>query len=244
MEQKILILGYGEIGKSVHGLYQEKPEYTVFYRDLEEDSEGLEGAGPVDVLHVCIPFSELDFEASVVETMTEFEPKLVIINSTVPVGTTRSLCESTEPVIVHSPVMGVHPNLTKSMQTFTKIIGSCTKESLKLATDHFEGLGIKTLAYDKPEDSEAAKLWSTSYYNWNILFTKFIHKFCEEHNLNFDDVYITTNEIYNDGYEKMGMRFVNRPILKFVLGSIGGHCLTNNLNLLKDFSDSRFAHIS
>ena len=233
MEKQILIVGYGEVGKSIHKLYTYKEGYDIHYIDVKKEAQKI--PDKIDIIHICIP-NIPTFEDVVCDYWYAFKPELIIIHSTVIIGTTRKIKEEcgNKANIVHSPVMGVHPHLTESIQTFTKILGSCKKKESIKASKHFEDIGVKCLIYKTPEDSEAAKLLSTTYYGWNIMFNKFIHRFCEENDLNFDEVYTTTNEIYNDGFEKMGMRHVNRPILKYVDGKIGGHCILSNMKILKN----------
>jgi len=50
--------------------------------------------------------------------------------------------------------------------------------------------------------------------------------------LDFGDVYTVPNQDYNKGYTKLGLERVVRPVLKYVPGSIGGHCLIPNCELL------------
>ena len=82
------------------------------------------------------------------------------------------------------------------MKTFKKIIGGATLESTREAVKHFENIGIKTLTYTDSNNSEAAKIFSTTRYGWDIFFMRFVYKYCRENNLNFNDVYKTTTEIY------------------------------------------------
>ena len=245
MADNVLIVGYGQVGRGIYGLYKDKEEFKVYYTGLTESSGEIDDLlkEDVNVMHVCIPYSH-SFESDVTEYITKYSPKLTIINSTVPMGTTRTIyaMNSTSKDselefnehIVHSPVMGVHPNLTKGIKTFKKIVGGCTNKAAHMATAHFESLGVKTLAYSNSDESEAAKLLSTSYYHWNVVFMKYIHKMCQEQDLNFQHVYQFTNEIYNEGYDELGMQFVKRPILKYMPGKTGGHCLIPNLKLIKN----------
>lgn len=234
MKKNILIIGYGQIGKSIEGLYKGKEEYAVFHKDLNSVSKNMPDS--FDVTHICIPNIDC-FSEKVALYIEKYTSKIIIINSTVNVGTIKDVLEELDylnikvEAIGHSPVMGIHPNLTKSIQTFTKIIGAPDKIQAGKISKHFEDIGVKTIIYDKPENSEAAKLLSTTYYAWNIYFMKFVKKYCDAKGLNFEDVYTTTNEIYNAGYEKFGMNHVKRPVLKYIPGPIGGHCLIPNLDL-------------
>lgn len=219
--------------KSLTKVY--KPGVEIFKIDFFNTLEGLKEPSDgcsIDLMHICYGYND-KFISSAEEYIKKYKPEMVIINSTVQVGTTRELIRRTNANIVHSPVMGVHPHLTESMLTFTKIIGSIDKKAFMKAKYHFQSLGIKTVQYNSPEESEAAKLLDTSYYGWNILFMKHVHKYCVDKKLDFENVYTTTNEIYNEGYKKMKMPNVVRPVLKYMPGRIGGHCIMPNYEILK-----------
>lgn len=242
--RNVLILGHGEIGKSIEKLYKDK-EFKVFWKDLEDSSEEIESlfVQKVVVMHVCIPFLDKKaFCKSVLDNVQYFTPELVIINSTVPVGTTSYLSKKLDSDnfgwsgyacdIVHSPVMGVHPNLTEAILTFKKIIGADSPGAFNLAEKHFEELGVTTIPYSSSENSEAAKLLCTTYYGTVIGFMQEVYEYCKEKKLDFEEVYTFTNEIYNDGYEKLGMEFVRRPVLRYMGKGIGGHCVKENADIL------------
>jgi UDP-N-acetyl-D-mannosaminuronate dehydrogenase len=130
---------------------------------------------------------------------------------------------------VHSPIRGVHPHLAEGICTFEKYFGG---ERAVEAADLFASLGINCITTDKAENTEAMKLWDTTYYGWNIVFEKAVHAYCEEHRLDFDIVYTHANRGYNSGYADLGMDNVQRPVLKHYPGKIGGHCVIPNAKLL------------
>jgi UDP-N-acetyl-D-mannosaminuronate dehydrogenase len=138
--------------------------------------------------------------------------------------------------------MGIHPHLTKSVKTFTKIVGGVTSESTKVAMEEFDSLDIETVAYNNSSESELAKLLSTTYYGMCIEFMQNAHQLCENFDLSFDNVYTKTNNIYNQGYKELGKSNVIRPILKYVGEGIGGHCITSNAKILvKQFPHYKIA---
>ena len=55
MHKRIGILGYGEVGQSLHHVYQDKEGSLVFIRDLKRDDKLID----LDVLNVCIPYSSI-----------------------------------------------------------------------------------------------------------------------------------------------------------------------------------------
>lgn len=175
-----------------------------------------------DIIHICFPYSD-NFVSEVKRYQKLYKPKYTVIHSTVPVGT------STECKAHHSPIRGVHPHLEEGIRTFVKYLAPKSQE-LK---EYFEKAGIKIKLVDKSENTEALKLWSTTQYKRFIELEKEIYEWCEEKDLDFDVIYTDANKTYNEGYEKLGMENVRRPILKHVEGKIGGHCVLSNYGLLK-----------
>lgn len=230
---KIGILGYGEVGRAMASFY-EKP----YVRDLERDDfAGLMATGRVlDVLHVCLPHSP-GFDAIVGDAIRNSCPQgVVIIHSTVPVGTTQRIREQVgvDAIgLVHSPVRGVHPELALGIKTFIKYIGSDSPTAGEYASAHLESLGIRTMVLYKSRTSELLKLLDTTYYGIAIAFHAYAHGLCEKEEVNFDMVMSDANETYNEGYKALRKDNVVRPVLTAPRGQIGGHCIIPNAELLK-----------
>lgn len=218
-KQKIGVLGYGEVGQAMAKFYK-KP--LICDLDRNEFEKGM------DIVHVCIPHSK-KFVASVKKVIKDYNAKLVIIHSSVPVGTTKKIGFE---FAVHSPIRGVHPNLYKGVKTFPKFIGADSAKAGKLVSDHFKKIGIKGIFVLGSENTEALKLWDTTQYGFMIMLNKAIKKWCNEKGLDFDAVYTLANQTYNEGYRKLGKDEVVRPWLKYMDGRIGGHCVIPNCHLL------------
>lgn len=234
----VLIIGHGEVGKSIERLYSNE-QYNIYTMDKEKKDLPEGKNTKIDIMHICYPYIDEKFVNYVIDNMNNYSPELTIINSTVPSGTTKIIWENIyeeenmQRHLVHSPLMGVHPNLTESMKIGVKIVGGCTEEATELACKHFERLGIDTYAYNNSDESEIAKMLSTTYYSLCIRFMQEVHRECEKNNLDFDNVYNVTNEIYNSLYSQMNMDYVKRPILKYMGKGLGGHCCHENAVLLK-----------
>ena len=56
---------------------------------------------------------------------------------------------------------------------------------------------------------------------------------CKKNKIDFGEAYTQWNETYNQGYKKLGMNYVIRPVLKHIPGKIGGHCIISNCEILK-----------
>ena len=216
-KKKHLIIGSGQIGNSLFNVL--KKHYDVSIRDKNFDLNGS-----FDVLHICYPPTKKFIEITKIY-IKKYNPGLVVIHSTIPVGYTKKIGA----MAVHSPVRGVHPDLDKGIKTFVKYFGGGKAEE---AARYFSKIGIKTKAFKDSETTELLKILDTTYYGWNIIFAKEVKIICDKLKLNFEEVYTIPNRDYNDGYKKLGMSHVVRPILRPTKGKIGGHCVIPNCNLL------------
>lgn len=211
---KHLIVGHGEVGQAIHEVLGEADTYDI-------KDEGSKTHSGIDVVHICIPYIE-DF-SNIVKMWRDTLGALIIVHSTVPVGTCDELG------VVHSPVRGVHPHLAEGIRTFKKYFGGKRADE---AAKIFANLGIVTKTYPEAKVTEAMKLWDTTSYGVMILLEKEIHKWCEENNLPFEEVYSEATRDYNEGYIKLGMENVVRPVLKHYPGKIGGHCVIQNAEIM------------
>lgn len=242
----IVNLGNGEIGSSLRNLYLDYDK-SVFVIEKDIDIEKVKDYAlnnKTKVLNVCIPFivENQNFQEVVIKYIKILRPEMCIIHSTVEVGTTRSIKHTLEDdeeafytILAHSPVEGIHPHLTKSLQTFDKFIGGFSHNESTKISDHYYEMGIYSTICESPEETELAKLLSTTYYAWNIRYMQAVKEQCDALGVNFDNVYTKFNDNYNNSYYKMGMSHVIRPVLKFMDYGIGGHCLMPNAEILDNY---------
>lgn len=216
------ILGYGQIGKSI---YQFIPQAIVGTKTRKIDKHHF------DVLHVCIPYQH-DF----VSIVNKHKADLIIIHSTVPVGTTKKIHNA-----VHSPCRGKHPNLKESLEVFVKFVGSDNAQLGKKAVEHLKDIGIRYASLVRgTKTTELGKLLDTTYYGVCIEYHRYANELCKKYGVSFDDVMTNFNKSYNIGYMAMSKSQFVRPILYPPKGKIGGHCVLPNAKLLpKQFSPKR-----
>lgn len=225
---KSLVVGCGQIGSAIVDILQ---------CDGYDSVKGIEAPRKkYDVLHICFGYSKT-FEKDVREYQSKFGSRLVIIHSTVPIGTSKRLGA------VHSPCRGIHPDLREGILTFTKWFGG---EKALEAVDVFKEYIPNWRTTFNSDNTEAMKIWDTTQYGLNIYLEKMIHAHCEENNLDFNIVYKEANREYNEGYEKLFHPEYKKYILKHVDGPIGGHCVIPNLafldnpvaEIIKEYNDS------
>lgn len=233
--KKHLVVGVGEVGEAIASLLEETELNLVTCID-KNTSKGrrIKPGRRFYAMHVCFPYSD-DFKDSVKKYRNLYPSEIVIVHSTVPVGT----CEELE--VVHSPVSGKHPNLLEGLKTFTKCFGSSNDDMLVKAVNIFllDGLGIDCDEYFSASITEAMKLWATTQYGWMIIIQKEIYNWCvlnfpESPDIAFYQIYEQGNSMYNRGYCELKNWKYRLPILDNMPGPIGGHCVIPNLNLFED----------
>lgn len=212
-----LVIGRGQVGSALIEVLSKRYDVT----SIDKGEFPLE---EFDVIHVCIPYVD-GFVTNVTNYKLQYLAPggLVIIHSSVAVGTSDRLGA------VHSPIRGVHPNLAEGIRTFTKFFGGARAEA---AAYIFRQIDITCITTPDARNTEALKLWDTTYYGWNIVFEKAVHAYCDKHRLDFNVVYTRANRTYNNGYVRLGMPEVLRPVLDHREGPIGGHCVIPNAKIL------------
>ena len=216
-------MGAGEVGKSLGAVL--RSAHNVYFKDKDKSDAIPE---QIDVLNICYPPSK-DFIKITKAYIAQYKPKLTIIHSTVPPGTTEKCGDW----VVHSPIHGKHPDLSGGIRTFVKYVGGNNPFAVNFAKHFLTDAGIKVKVVANSKTSEISKILCTSYYGWNIVFMKEVAEICRKHKVPFNEVYQDWNFLYNLGYEQLGLAQFKRPVLEPMTGKIGGHCVVQNCALLK-----------
>lgn len=233
MKIKVGVLGNGEVGNSMAQFYADNQSYALYIQDLKQQLSF--GDNILDILHVCIPWSEnfINIVLDVLGTNAS-DDTVVVIHSSVPVGTTEVI-GSAHQHTVHSPVRGVHPNIHEGIKTFVKFIGADFAATGKFVSDHFDSLNIPNAVVRKSRTTELMKLLDTTYYGICIAYHAYADKLCKELGVPFSVVMEDANLTYNGGYVQLGKANVVRPVLYSPEnGKIGGHCVIPNADILRE----------
>lgn len=219
--KQIVIAGLGEVGKPLYQLVSQ-------YRETVGIDVGspLDGVREVEILHICFPFQVKDFIGEVARYVELFRPELVVINSTVAVGTTRAVAERTGVPTVNSPIRGKHARMFEELQKYTKFVGASDPAAGQQAVRHFQSAGLKTKLLTSPEATELAKLTETTYFGLMIAWAQELERYCDRSGANYEEIISFYEEI----------KFF--PSVKYFPGVIGGHCVMPNIEILRDFDDS------
>ena len=243
-KETVLIIGLGEIGHSLFALLNEKKQnFDVYGLDIDETKMRDFGQSrnkipsSIDTLHICLPCSTQEkFVNIVTDYIGKFDPKLVIINSTVPPGTTLEVATRCNCLVAHSPSRGVHMNakhMIWELKRWTKYVGGATQAAADAALVHFEKIGLKVKALKSCTETELAKLFETTYRAWMIACFQEMHRISKAFGADFNE----TVDFLEDTHRVR----LDRPVM--FPGVIGGHCLIQNTELLLDAYDSEFLRL-
>lgn len=230
---QILVVGLGHVGKPIYELFRGK-EYNVAGIDIGVSKGKV--TTPVDFLHICFGYTD-SFEQETLRYMKEYNPKITVIESTVPVGTTRKIYGRIRKPVFHSPIKGNEKDgMMWGLLNYTKFIGSpdpSLEGEAKKLQESFKSAEVKVELAGDSNSTELAKLLETSYYALMIAFFQEIERMCIDLKADFNVVSkyqaLTTQE---SGHKHL------RPV--FYPGVIGGHCLIPNAELLESQYDSPF----
>ena len=229
---KDIVAGLGEIGLPILKLISKK-ETAVGY-DLNtklmnsrkfKKFENME----TRFLHIAIPVNK-NFNSNVIELNNKFQPKCIILHSTISPGTTQQIQNKLKIPLIFSATRGVHKRMLKDLQKYTKFFAISKNAPKKqwAITEYRKTMkkcGIRTKQMSKPETLELAKiLCDTSYLGWLINYAQLTNTIAIKHNVNYDEMWTFSDEIH----EALG----NRP--KMFPGFIGGHCVIPNLDLIQN----------
>ena len=230
VSEKILIIGLGEVGKPLYKILSEN--FTNVYGYDSDRSKTIHELKaipkPIEIMHIAYPYTGGEFIDSTINYIRSFNPRLVIIHSSIPPRTTRLIQSKTNSIIAYSPVRGKHPNLKEHLRFWTKWISAVNQAGIELAKRHLEEAGFKVKVAKDPESLELAKLWETIYRAAMIACWQEIHRISKD--LGADIKVIA--EFIQEVHEVLGDRPLYYPDV------IGGHCLIPNTRILAEIVDS------
>lgn len=245
MNKTNLVIGYGDVGQTIFDL-EVKTNFACYVFDIKFGKKAnlseLEKK-KFHIMHICFPYGP-HFVDEVIEYCYKYKPKYVIIHSSVKPGTTDEIQSKAHPFFFYSPIRGQHDVLGECVgQHFVKYIGQSFVKERKAKREislYMNELGIKWMWGQTAKALELMKVLSTTYFGWCILFAKETKKLCDKYDVPYEFVYIHANKTYNQGYKELGRPYYTRPVLCPPAGKIGGHCVSENIELLPECKLKRF----
>ncbi len=229
--QKDIVVGLGEIGFPLYKLFSKSfiTEGFDINSKLIPKSLKKNKLLPIRFLHISIPFSK-KFNSDIIKLVKKFEPRGIVIHSTIKPTTTFKLQKKLSIPVIYSATRGVHKRMSSDMKRYTKFFAiEDTAPNKKWACKEFAKLlkisNIKSNQVSSPITLELAKIvCDTSYYGWLINYAQMSKMIAKKYNVDYDEMWSFSDEI---------QKFLgNRP--KMFPGFIGGHCVIPNLQLIDE----------
>jgi UDP-N-acetyl-D-mannosaminuronate dehydrogenase len=220
-KSSVVIVGMGEVGIPLHAIL------STIYSCVPVDIEPVPPGDHCSVLHICYPFQIGDFVGTTLSYIDKYRPQLTIINSSIPPGTTRSIQRSSAAAVAFSPVRGKHAKMQQDMLLYKKFVAGCDSRSTELAERHFKDAGFKTATFQSPEIAELSKLLETTWLGILVGWAQEVERF---------------GVLYGGSYEEINSFIEEITFLPSHIfpGVIGGHCVMQNIDLLKQCVQSDF----
>jgi UDP-N-acetyl-D-mannosaminuronate dehydrogenase len=218
---KTLVVGIGEVGKPLAQVLEGNAPV------LRHDIEPVAFDDAIGIMHICFPFrNQRSFCETVEGYARRFKPELIIVNSTVIPGTTRSIERMTGIDSCYSPVRGKHVEMESALRSYRKFIAGSVPAAVERAEAHFREAGLETERMSSPEALELAKLSETTYFGVLIAFAQELNRYAVGAGVDYAELTNFFKEI----------NFL--PRTSYYPGFIGGHCVIPNINLLLQVADS------
>lgn len=230
-----LIIGMGEIGKPWFNLVSQVKKVVGFDTDPSKCIGNWSGE-EVEILHVAIPYNE-SFVNIVVDYALEYKPKMIVIHSTIKPFTTRELSNDRRlknMKIVYSPVRGIHSRMEYDLKRYDKFYSSY-KDKCTLYEDLLSALGINSRKIKNPHTLEFSKiLCDTTYYGWLIVYAMKTEEIAMKYDIDYNEMWIFAEQIHEYLDNRPSCGSLGKKGIYPDKKGIGGHCIMQNLELIKD----------
>jgi UDP-N-acetyl-D-mannosaminuronate dehydrogenase len=215
------VAGLGEVGGPLLNILKS------VYHTAGVDISPVDVPGPSSVLHVCYPFQLPDFVGTTVAYIEKYKPQMVIVNSTVGVGTTRAIQERVVVPVVYSPVRGKHAKMEQDMLRYQKFVVGESTSATERAAEHFARAGFKVATFPTFESGEVSKLLETTWLGMIVGWAQEIERLARQCGASYDDINAFMKEI----------DYLPKNVFP---GYIGGHCVMPNIAILRKRFTSHF----
>lgn len=229
MSNNQIIIGGGEVGSALRDVLG--GDIPVIDINVKKSKGTALLPDTADILHICFPYHKT-FACDIQDYNELHHSKMIIIHSTVPVGTSYTVqtLVGKDVTVIYAPTRGVHSRFVEDMKSYTKIWASVnliTHEELNIFSTLWHDAKVNIDRWDSIKDLELAKvLVDTTYYGWLIAFRFAADQIATNYGADKEKIWEFADEIH----EKLG----NRPRMFSNVDGIGGHCVLPNLELNSD----------
>lgn len=225
---KILVVGYGEVGRAHAEILEEKFDVKAIDLNMEAVPVPLRpylGFSPNAIIF-AMRHSE-SFVSDCLGYLDQYKPQFTNVTSTVPVGTTEKIDDTA----CHSTTRGLHPNLKNGLLKIPKHIGG---PSAEVFADIYRRCGLTCYTHGLAKTTELAHILNNVAYGVNIVLADEMAKVCRAYGVDYYEAVMRYTDTNNEGYERLDHKTKRRMILTPPNGKIGGHCVTMSAGLIPE----------
>ncbi len=197
---KIGIVGYGYVGKAMFNYFKDTFE-TIYYDPFISGSCTKEEINKCNLAVVCVftPSKEDgECDISIVEEVINWiESPLILIKSTVKIGTTKYLKEKTKKRICFSPeYIGESTydtgyfNFNKNMKNHSFYTFGGDKNDTKELVNIFQIISGPTKVYKQTDETSAeiAKYMENAFFSTKLIFCYEFDQICKKFGVDYNEV--------------------------------------------------------
>lgn len=235
--QKVHMLNNGDSPLFEEGLGERLRHHVGKNLKFTRNVSGLRtDSGQSCVYFICLPTPLMENKSSLnlsavrnfleVLTATIKQGDIVVMRSTVPVGSGRWICRFIEEQLswrvgsdffyVEAPERTVEGNALRELRDLPQIVGGATEACLEKGIEIFRDISQVTLPLSSVESAELVKIAGNAYRDYTFAFSNFLAEIAREFNIDVDEVI----EKSNWGY--------SRSAIASPSPGVGGPCLTKD----------------
>lgn len=225
---KILVVGYGEVGRAHAELLASKHEVKAI--DVVPGVVDEWAKCPRDFKPEAILFAMRysgKFREDCLVYLKKYKSSFVNVLSTVPPGTTEGI----DKMACHSTTRGLHPNLKTGLLNIPKHVGGPTADIFK---SMYESVGMSVVTHKTARTTELAHILNNAAYGVNLVLADEMQKICRAYGVDYYEAVMRYTETNNEGFERLGHASKRRMVLTPPNGKIGGHCVSMSAGLIPE----------
>lgn len=233
-----VIIGYGEVGKGLAEVME------AVHPRIHDPYKGMFciKTDDVDVIHVCTPGNLKNFKELVHDYILAFNPGIVVIHSTVPIGTTKDIQnEFPDLGVLHSPIRGKHPEMTKGIKTYMKHVSGQSGLAIDVIKKEFRKCGVSCYGHlGDTAITELGKILELYRYGKLVQMATEMKEVCDYFKVPYQDTVSDFIATYNAGISYLGLgQFLQADCTPMEGKHLGGHCVIENCwELFKQLPDN------
>jgi len=246
INHSVCIIGLGAVGLPTATYFQSLGCNVIGYdisrramvraRDHIPVGDINEISSDTEVFVICVSTTLLGDEPDVsnvkdacTRISQKFHPKLVSIESTVPIGTCRKIYDSIfdgQVNLVHIPHRYWPEDPVRHGVAQLRVAGAMSRESMIKARKLYSDLGIPLVEVEPIEIAEMTKIAENAYRYVQISFAEELRLICQRNNVDFSKLRIACNSKWN----------IEIPEAR---SGIGGTCLPKDIRYLINAAKNR-----